>query len=305
MRVRVAVGGALVVLAAAATAWALAYPQSSLSATSVRAIADCAAVLTLGLAVVPMLDNDRHRCELVDRAARPLALAAATWLLAELARLIVAAAEVTGMSVFRLGAEAVVQYSLGTSAGQAALLGVGAAAVCVAGVLAARVVPVDILVAGAAAVGVTARAMTGHFGDSAVGGLAVAAHTLAAALWCGVLAALVLTVQHRGQWARVLPRFSHLSLVCVLVLLAGGTVGAAMRLDAVGELWTTGYGRVLAAKIAVTAVLMVMGWRNRTIWLPAARTHRATAVVSRARSLTELAVMAVALALAAGLAVTG
>ena len=50
---------------------------------------------------------------------------------------------------------------------------------------------------------------------------------------------------------------------------------------------------------------VALAWRNRTMWLPAARSHRATAVVSRARSMVELAMMAVALALAAGLAVTG
>jgi putative copper resistance protein D len=50
---------------------------------------------------------------------------------------------------------------------------------------------------------------------------------------------------------------------------------------------------------------VLLGWRNRTLWLPAARNHRATAVVSRSRALVELAVMAVALALAAGLAATG
>ena len=77
------------------------------------------------------------------------------------------------------------------------------------------------------------------------------------------------------------------------------------RLGSPAELYATGYGRVLSAKIAVAAVLVLLGWRNRTIWLPAARAHRTTAVVSRSRSLVELAVMAVALALAAGLAATG
>ncbi|MGV0601793.1 CopD family protein, partial [Mycolicibacterium pulveris] len=143
------------------------------------------------------------------------------------------------------------------------------------------------------------------FSDSALGGFAVAIHMLAAALWCGVLAALLLTVEHRGQWARLLPRFSTLSLWCVLALLAGGVLGAAVRLDSVAELYATGYGRVLSVKIAVTAALVLLGWRNRTMWLPAARSHRATAVVSRSRSMVELTVMAVALALAAGLAVTG
>ena len=55
----------------------------------------------------------------------------------------------------------------------------------------------------------------------------------------------------------------------------------------------------------MTVVLVVLAYRNRTMWLPAARSHRATAVVSRSRSLFELAIMAVALTLAAALAVTG
>jgi putative copper resistance protein D len=96
-----------------------------------------------------------------------------------------------------------------------------------------------------------------------------------------------------------------MSLVCVAALLAGGVIGATVRLGSPSQLYTTGYGRLLSAKIAVTAVLIALAWRNRTMWLPAARSHRATAVVSRSRALTELAIMAVALALAAALAVTG
>ena len=54
----------------------------------VRALADCAAVVTLGLAVVPMLDTGRHREELTLRACGPLAWAAGFWLFAELCRLV-------------------------------------------------------------------------------------------------------------------------------------------------------------------------------------------------------------------------
>jgi putative copper resistance protein D len=103
----------------------------------------------------------------------------------------------------------------------------------------------------------------------------------------------------------VLPRFSQLSLMCVAALLVGGVLGAAVTIASPGQLYATGYGRLLSAKIAVTVVLVVMAYRNRTMWLPAARSHRATAVVSRSRSLVELAIMAVALTLAAALAVTG
>ena len=133
----------------------------------------------------------------------------------------------------------------------------------------------------------------------------MAVHTLAAALWCGALAALVLTVEHRGQWARVLPRFSQLSLACVAALLVGGVLGAVVTLGSPSHLYATGYGRLLSAKVVVTVVLVLLAYRNRTMWLPAARSHRATAVVSRSRALFELAIMAVALTLAAALAVTG
>jgi putative copper resistance protein D len=62
---------------------------------------------------------------------------------------------------------------------------------------------------------------------------------------------------------------------------------------------------VLLIKIVLTVVLMVLAWRNRARWLPAAKSHRVTAYVSRARSLTELAIMAVALTMAAALAIAG
>jgi copper resistance protein D len=305
-RHRAVAGGALIVLAASVAAWSLAYPQGALTATLVRSVADCAAVATLGLAMVPMLDDARYRGELTRRATAPLAVAAAVWLLAELVRLTVSAAEAAAVPVIRLGAQTSVDFALHTAAGRAGMFSLAAAAgVCLSAVAAPRISPMNVAVAGFAAAGVAARPLTGHFSDSALGGLAVALHTLAAAVWCGVLAALVLTVEHRGQWARVLPRFSQLSLLCMGTLLAGGVAGAAVRLASPAQLYGTGYGRVLSAKVAVTAVLIVLAWRNRTMWLPAARSHRATAVVSRSRARTELAVMAVALTLAAALAVTG
>jgi putative copper resistance protein D len=299
-------GGTLVLAAAAVVAWALAYPQGSLPVTLVRAVADCAAVVCLGLAAVPMLDDERYRRELIGRATAPLSIAGAVWLVAELGRLIVAAAQAAAVPIWRLGLPTTVDFAVDTAAGRAGTLGiVAAAALGVATLVAPRTASMNLVVAGLAAVGLTSRLITGHFFESALGGLALAIHTLAAALWCGALAGLVLTVEHRGQWARVLPRFSQLSLWCVLALLLGGTAAALERLGSLGELYATGYGRLLAAKIAVAAVLVLLGWRNRTIWLPAARAHRTAAVVSRSRSLVELAVMAVALAFAAGLAATG
>ena len=305
-RQRAVAGGALVVAVAAVVAWALARQQNSLAVTLVRAVADGSAVVAFGLAAVPMLDIDRYRGELIRRATGPLTIASAIWLVAELLRLGAAAAQAAAVPVSRLGVHTAVDFALHTTPGRSGLFSaVAAALVCVTVVVTPRSSPTNVAVVGLAAAGVAARPLTGHLSESALGGVAVAVHTLAAALWCGALAAVVLTVEHRGQWARVLPRFSQLSLVCVAALLVGGVLAAVATLGSPSELYATGYGRLLSAKVAVTVVLVLLAYRNRTMWLPAARTHRATAVVSRSRALFELAIMAVALTLAAALAVTG
>jgi len=291
-------------------AWVVAHPQNSPTSSLLRAVCDLAAVVTLGLAVVPAVDAERYRDELTARAARPLVTVSALWAIAELIRLFVGAAEAAGSSATRVGVRTTVVFATDTAVGRAGLVClVAALVVCVLAVF----VPggtrpsstAGVIAVGAAAVGVSGRSLVGHLSESPLGGLAVAVHALAAALWCGVLAALVLVVTHRGQWARVLPRFSQMSFWSVVVLLVFGVVGAFETLQAPTDLYGTAYGRVLAAKLVVTAVLLVLAARNRAGWLPAARSHRVTVDVSRRTSRVELAVMAIALTLAAALAVTG
>jgi putative copper resistance protein D len=272
----------------------------------VRALADCAAAATLGLAVVPMLDAGRYRDELTHRAGGPLPWAAGFWLFAELCRMVVGAADAAALPVTRVGLTTTAEFAMATSAGRSIVFSIAAAAlVLVVALVAAKTPPAAVSAAGITAVGLVARTIGGHMSASAFGAVAIAIHGLAAAIWCGTLAALVVTVDHRAQWARVLPRFSELSLMCVIALLTGGVMGALVALSSPSQLLATGYGRVLLIKIALTVVLMALAWRNRARWLPAAKSHRVTAYVSRARSLTELAIMAVALTMAAALSVTG
>lgn len=307
---RTAAVGVVCLAVGAMTSWGLAYPQNPLGASIIRAIADCAAVATLGLLVVPAFDEPRYRSKLADRAARPLVLASAVWVVGELVRLFVGAAEAAGASAGRVSVRTTVEFAIDTAVGRADLLCVASAVVvCVLAASApGRARPestVGVVAIGSAALGMAGRGLVGHLSESPLGGVAVAVHALAAALWCGALAALVLTVTHRGQWARVLPRFSQVSLVCVGLLLVFGVAGAMVTLDSPTALYETGYGRVLTAKIVVTAALIILASRNRAGWLPAARSHRASASVSRVRSRIELAIMAIALALAAALTVTG
>ncbi|BBY26586.1 CopD family protein [Mycolicibacterium sediminis] len=305
-RWRTLVGGGLVVAISAVLAWALAFPQNPLTDSAIRAVADCVAVVTFGLAVVPWLDVERHRGELAARATPPLIGVAALWAVVEFVRLPLSAADAAGVPVPRIGAQTTYEFATATAAGRAGLVcAIAAVVVCVAAAVGSRVSAAGVVAAGAAAVGITGRTLVGHLSEDPLGGVAVAVHALAAALWCGALAALVLTVHHRGRWARVLPRFSRMSLVCVVVLVVAGVAGAFVAVDSVADLWVTGYGRLLLAKTALTFALVALAWRNRTWWLPAARTHRATAEVSLTRSRIELAGMAVTVTLAAALAVTG
>ncbi|TFV56342.1 copper resistance protein CopD [Mycobacterium sp. PS03-16] len=299
-------GGLAVVAATSVVAWALGAPQNSLGATAVRAVADCAGAVVLGLSVMAFLDTGRHRAELVRSAAPALAVGAAVWLLAEVVRLLVVTAQAAALPVGGVGVGMFIDFVVHTNPGRAGLVSaVAAAAVCATAVAAPPTAASAYVTGGIAAAGLTARTLAGHLTESALGGVSVAVHTLAAGLWCGTLAGLLLTVRHRGQWARVLPRFSTLALGCVALLAVLGVAGTFARLDSPAQLWDTGYGRVLTAKLIVTAALLVLAWRNRTGWLPAARGHRATAGLSRTRSLAELAIMAAALTLAAALAVTG
>jgi putative copper resistance protein D len=301
-RILTVVVGVIVVAAATVMTWAIGFPQNPLSATLVRGVADCAAVVTLGLAVVPMLDVPRYREELLGRARTPLIIASALWVLAEIVRLLLNVAIAAGTSVPRVGARTAVEFAFATSAGRSGLVCVAAAAVCLAAAAWPRA---RVIAAGAAAVGLVGRTLVGHLSASPWGGIAIASHALAAAVWCGSLAALVLIVEHRGRWARVLPRFSRMSLWCVVVLTVGGIAAAAEALGSPDDLLHTGYGRIVTAKILVTLGRTAFAWRNRTWWLPSAKAHRVTARVSLLRSRIELAGMTVALTLAAGLAVTG
>ncbi len=305
-RRRAVTGAVLVAASACVLAWALAYPAASLTPALARAVADGAAVATLGLAAVPALDSGRHREELLRRASAPLMTASAIWLISEVVRLILASAEAAGIGITRLALHTAVEYALDTAPGRASLISVAAAAaVCVLTTVTGHADTARVVATGIAGVGILGHPLTGHLSASPWGGTAIAVHALTAALWCGLLAGLILTVEHRGQWARILPRFSQVSLVCVTVLLAAGVLGASVVIGSPGELYATGYGRVLSAKIVLTVALIALGWRNRASWLPSAEAHRATAVVSRSRAYRELALMGAALVAAATLAVTG
>ncbi|WP_246222111.1 MULTISPECIES: copper resistance D family protein [Gordonia] len=153
-------------------------------------------------------------------------------------------------------------------------------------------------------VGLVAVAISAHPGTHAVMPVLVAVHALAAAWWCGTLAALVLSVRGRSGWARSLPRFSELAPWAVLALVPTGVVSAIIELGSVSSLFTTGYGLIVVGKSVGLGLLVAIAARHRRRWVPDAARHRGTENQAIRRAATQLAVMAVVLGLAVGLSVT-
>lgn len=99
-------------------------------------------------------------------------------------------------------------------------------------------------------------------------------HVAAAGLWFGGLVALLLGVRGApsADRAQAVHRFSSLALLAVLALLLTGTVRSIDELSSVSELWDSGYGRAILAKIVLLAGIAVLGWRHRRRSVPVAGT---------------------------------
>jgi copper transport protein len=133
--------------------------------------------------------------------------------------------------------------------------------------------------------------LSGHAGDPGRGLLTTvvdAGHVLAAAVWAGGLvqlfwvtpsaAAGVADPVARGVRSAAVARFSKIALGCVLVVAGTGIARALWEVDAVSELWTTEYGKLLLAKSALLIVLIGLGYRNRQMLSDFTRLRRSVGV---------------------------
>jgi copper transport protein len=97
--------------------------------------------------------------------------------------------------------------------------------------------------------------------------VAIAAHTLAACVWLGGVAALAIVAwpPRSGGLAMVratVGRFTTLALLSVGLVAATGLYSAGRQVDSAGSLVTTAYGRILLVKTALLLVLLGFGLRN-------------------------------------------
>ncbi|MEV6608964.1 CopD family protein [Kutzneria sp. NPDC051319] len=108
-------------------------------------------------------------------------------------------------------------------------------------------------------------------------------HILGACAWLGGLFGLVIVGRGRGlgeraglAWARMWQRFSSVALVSVGAVVASGVWLAWRHVGAVGQLFTTTYGRFLLVKLIIVAAMVAAGAYNQLALTPRiARAHAA------------------------------
>ncbi|HEX6558644.1 MAG TPA: copper resistance protein CopC [Longimicrobiales bacterium] len=116
-----------------------------------------------------------------------------------------------------------------------------------------------------------------------------AVHVMAASAWLGTLALLlfaglpvvVRTENGFAKAALLVNTFSPLALVMAGIAVFTGAMNAFVHINAVSELWTTPYGRILAVKVMIVLITATMGAYNWRVVKPRLGTEGATAHIRR------------------------
>jgi copper transport protein len=101
-------------------------------------------------------------------------------------------------------------------------------------------------------------------------------HVIAASIWTGGLAFLLLTLRLAGtdRWplaTRAVPRFSNMAVLSVVALLTAGIISGYLQVRTWRGLWETEYGLLLLAKIVLVIPLLALGAYNNRYAVPRLR----------------------------------
>jgi copper resistance protein D len=123
-----------------------------------------------------------------------------------------------------------------------------------------------------AALGAVSFASVGHVHAAARAAPSVllAVHVLAAAFWLGALAPLLMLARRREPRAlgAIAERFGRIALGVVGALLVAGAAALWLLLGSLSALWTSAYGRIACAKIALAACLLALAAWNKLALVP-------------------------------------
>ncbi|WP_299519452.1 CopD family protein [uncultured Serinicoccus sp.] len=244
------------------------------------------------------------------RSLRGASWTASGWLAAELVALVLTVSTIYGVPVWRLSTQSVLAVLTALPVGRSTLGVVVLLLLVVVGSAALRRRPARrdraaagvLLVAACGAVIVPA-VLAGHSaaaGNHVPAVLALSVHILAASLWVGGLAAVLLHGRDRTGRVDTVRRFSALALGCVLLLLLSGVASALLVAGAPSWSWAgQGWVHLLVVKSLLLAVLALLGAQHRRATIPALAAGRPGTFVRLGA--VEVALMALTVAVSVAL----
>ncbi|WP_457205055.1 cytochrome c oxidase assembly protein [Nocardioides sp. P5_C9_2] len=269
-----------------------------------------AAVCTVGLLLVgAVLLPAQPDGGLGVTARRALVCAgrwAACWAIVSGLELVLTSSDIAGVPVTGLDAETV---AVTARSGPGAALCLVATLAAVVGVSAgaARTARAGRVLLACALAGLLPGVLSGHASSAAghdVAQSALVVHVVAVSLWTGGLAGLVLLLRTSPTaLAAAVVRFSPLALAAYVAVAGSGVLAASVRLDTSLTAWTSPYGALVGAKVAVLAVLGLVGHLHRRRTIPALAGRPGPAPFLRLAGV-ELVLMGVAMGLASALSRT-
>jgi putative copper resistance protein D len=256
------------------TGWALPVVRVGLDLSGALTVGLCVTAAFLLPSDVP--GDDRSVSAQGYRLLRRASWCAAGWAVAAAALLVLSVSDVLGQPLSQVAPSAVRSFGMSISLGQALTVQAGLALIVavVARVGLSRAVAAWAAVL--AAVAVLPPAFTGHAagaGNHQIAVTSLALHVLAAALWVGGLAALLMLARSR-LLADAAARYSRLALACWVAVAVSGAANAWVRLGGVDQLWQSRYGLLVAGKLTALVVLGLVGAVHRGRTLPALRAGR-------------------------------
>lgn len=273
-----------------------------------RLLGQLVAVLTVGSLMVgaALVPGGRGRspalAPLARRAVRAGGGWAAAWAALATSAVLLTASDTAGVPLNDLDLSVLRAAGSTTQVRGLALTAAGAVAVAIMSgrVASARGCRGVLLVALAS---LLPTALTGHSAsavDTDIASTGLVVHVLAAAVWTGGLAGVLLHLRAAPEAVAVaVPRFSVLALVAYSALAGSGLITATTRLDPSLSAWTSGYGAIVAVKMALLVALGVLGHLHRRRSLPELTSGRTAPFLRLAA--VELVIMGAALGLAAAL----
>jgi putative copper resistance protein D len=179
--------------------------------------------------------------------------------------------DILGVPIGNLGSHEIVSFAFSVAQGQALLIQAGLATLVAilsrAGVSRSLAAVVAVI----AMVAVLPPAFTGHAagaGNHQIAVTSLVLHVLAATLWVGGLAGL-LVVRRTSRFAETVSRYSRLALLCFVMTGVSGVANAAVRLGGWSPLWSSRYGALILLKILALLVVGFLGALHRSRTLPA------------------------------------